>query len=271
MLKQFIKHEFKETARLLIPLNLILIALALFGAVLFRIDLFSKYNLEIIATSALILYILGIFVLFILTAVYLAMRFYKTMYSGQGYLTHTLPVSTTAILNTKIFVSVFWLCIAFLVTAGSALLLIMSASGESWDLSALSYIQEEFSRSMGFGFYEFLGIMAGLIVVFFFSSVLMVCASFSVGQLFRQNRLAASIAAYIVFYIAQQIISMILLVILSIGNSDMILQMQSNAASADVANFYQWLFAIVLLQSVAFSVIYYIISFYISNHKLNLE
>ena len=114
-----IKHELQETGKILIPLNLIVLGIMLLNAVFLGLDLFQKGYLKMIPTFSLMLYVLGLFALFVLTAVYLTMRFYKTMYSNQGYLTHTLPLSTTAILNTKILTAVLWLVIAFAATIGS--------------------------------------------------------------------------------------------------------------------------------------------------------
>ena len=118
MLGKMIKHELQETGKILIPLNLIVLGIMLLNAVFLGLDLFQKGYLKMIPTFSLMLYVLGLFALFVLTAVYLTMRFYKTMYSNQGYLTHTLPLSTTAILNTKILTAVLWLVIAFAATIG---------------------------------------------------------------------------------------------------------------------------------------------------------
>lgn len=57
---------------------------------------------EIFFTAAMVFYVLGVFALFVVSYVYMCVHFYKTMYSDQGYLTHTLPVGQMSIFYIKI-------------------------------------------------------------------------------------------------------------------------------------------------------------------------
>ena len=271
MLGKMIKHELKETGKILIPLNLIVLGIMLLNAVFLGLDLFQKGYLKMIPTFSLMLYVLGLFALFVLTAVYLTMRFYKTMYSNQGYLTHTLPLSTTAILNTKILTAVLWLVIAFAATIGSILFMVKIAMGSSWDPNTFPLLKESISRDLGIGFGTFLSILIVMIICFIFSMTLMVFASLSVGQLFHQNKIPASIGAYIIFYMIQQIISVIFLVILAVANASTIGELQTGTLNLPMDSFFQTIFAFLIVQCVALSIAYYIISLYISNRKLNLE
>ena len=108
MLGKLFKHEFKATAKVLLPLNLVLVLVTIIGMIILNLDIFSGTAMALVGAAYLILYILAIFALFIMTYVILMMRFYKSMYSDQGYLTHTLPVSPLALLNTKLLTGVCW-------------------------------------------------------------------------------------------------------------------------------------------------------------------
>ena len=56
-------------------------------------------------------------------------------------------------------------------------------------------------------FWLFWLLLAAMAVLLCVSNVLMVCASVSVGQLFRTHRIPAAIGAYVVFYMVQQVLS----------------------------------------------------------------
>ena len=88
MLRKLFKHEFKETAKLLLPLDLVLLAVTVIGCILLGSSILQNESLQMLSFSCMMIYILSIFALFIITAVYLTVRFYKTMYAAQGYLTH---------------------------------------------------------------------------------------------------------------------------------------------------------------------------------------
>ncbi len=264
MLGKLIKHEFKTSAKLLIPLNLIVIGITLIGCLLFRSGLLQTLHVEFLNAVFLFLYIISLFALFILTAVYLTMRFYKTMYSSQGYLTHTLPVSSASILNTKILTSVFWVLLALIITACSIWFLIRSASGVTISPEEFRILQERFFNEMGIEIGSFLATIAGTVTVSCFTSVLMIFASLSVGQLFRQYRIPAAIGACIVFYFIQQIASVILLLLLGINAME-------HASSAAQGDFTKLLLGSVTAEELLFAVAYYILCYYFTKKKLNLE
>ncbi len=264
MLGKLFKHEFKTSAKLLIPLNLIVIGITLIGCLLFRSGLLQTLHVEFLNAVFLFLYIISLFALFILTAVYLTMRFYKTMYSSQGYLTHTLPVSSASILNTKILTSVFWVLLALIITACSIWFLIRSASGVTISPEEFRILQERFFNEMGIEIGSFLATIAGTVTVSCFTSVLMIFASLSVGQLFRQYRIPAAIGACIVFYFIQQIASVILLLLLGINAME-------HASSAAQGDFTKLLLGSVTAEELLFAVAYYILCYYFTKKKLNLE
>ena len=55
---------------------------------------------------SIFLYYFGLIGCTLGTMLIIAIRFYKTCYTDQGYLTHTLPATTRQILNAKIMASI---------------------------------------------------------------------------------------------------------------------------------------------------------------------
>ena len=130
MLTKLLKYEFKDTARI-IPF-FYLITLIFAGMVL------SAKTLNItwfqVTTSALLL-LLGIAVS-VITFVIIVMRFYKNLFSNEGYLMFTLPVKPYMLLTSKAIVSFFWMILSYGVSIG-ALYTSMYGLGAMGELSLI--------------------------------------------------------------------------------------------------------------------------------------
>ncbi|MBO5373620.1 MAG: hypothetical protein J6A75_13020 [Lachnospiraceae bacterium] len=270
MLGKLYKHEFKETAKPLIPLNLVLIVFTIIGAIMLGTDILQNESFEILAVTCMMLYIMSIFTVFIVTMVYLTIRFYKTMYSRQGYLTHTLPVSTGSIINTKIIVSSLWMFVSMIITGMSVFILVKVTAGSELDAAAFQEAVTVFPEIFGMELAEFVIWMIVLCVISCIASVLMLFVSLSIGQLFHQHRVLASIIAYVVIYIIQQIIGTVSVLIMGIGNLDE-LAMDTASSTLNMASFYRGTFWMGLIQSLIFGIIFYVLCHYFTKKKLNLE
>lgn len=268
MLGKLLKHEFKETAKLLIPLNLVLVALTAIGAILLGTSVFQNDSLGMLAVSSLLIYILSIFALFIITAVYLTVRYYKTMYSNQGYLTHTLPVSSTSIINTKILVSAFWSFVALCITICSVFVLVRVTAGDAL-YPAWKELCEALPQEMGISVTEFILLLITYIIICSFGGILMIFACLAIGQLFQQHRIIAAIVSYIIFYILQEIIATVTMALLVIGNTDNLVAMEESTVNAGA--FYSQTLWISAIESLLFAIVSFVICHYITKKKLNLE
>lgn len=269
MLGKLYKHEWKETAKLLIPLHLILILFTIIGAIILSTDLLQNESFEMLTISCMLLYILSIFTVFIVTIVYLTIRFYKTMYARQGYLTHTLPVSTSSVINTKIVVSSLWMFIAMILTALSVFILLWISVGNTLTANAIQEICAAFPENFGMGFMEFMLTLFVLCIISCIASILMLFASLAIGQMFSQHRILASIVTYIVLYIIQQIFGTILVLIMGI---DSLQALETDAASSlDIASFYRGSLWAGIFQSLLFGIIFFVLCHYLTRKKLNLE
>ena len=113
MLGKLFKYEFRHTAK---TMFLTYAALGLFtlmaSAALYRMNRgldSDKTFFTVLSTTMLILYIIAIIAIYCVDFIYLIYQYYKTMYSAQGYLTHTLPVSPTAVFSVKILAMFVWM------------------------------------------------------------------------------------------------------------------------------------------------------------------
>lgn len=268
MLGKLLKHELKDTAKLFLPLNAIVLAIAALWAVFFGIGIDGDpagFFLNIL----MILYVFGIMALFVITAAYLAIRFYKTMYGGQGYLTHTLPASSSSLLNSKVIAALIWLFLALLVCLASIAVLFFGISGFP-DSADLYMFQTVLGNAFGTSAFGAACLIAAVFISFCFDMSMMVFASLSIGQLFHQHRIPAAVGAGVICYILQQIISAAGFFILGMGMlNDLESSAQMNPAA--FSEFNRYILTASALISLLFGIVYYTICFVITKKKLNLE
>jgi len=115
MLSKLLKHEIKDTARIIPFLYLIAFAAAAIAFISFSTGInWLRYS------SSILLILIGIAV-FIVTLVFISVRFYQNLYSREGYLMFTLPVKPHFLLISKAIVSISWLILSSIVTVISFL------------------------------------------------------------------------------------------------------------------------------------------------------
>lgn len=143
MLKQLLKYEFKAMKRLYFGLYLALALLSVVLGVSFRqenarVDNTNFGRLEVIL---MVLYLSVIFAIAVLCFVSTVQRFYKNLLGREGYLMHTLPVTETQLILSKLITSMVWVlcsglvgivCITGMVSIGVLDAEVLGT--ENWDL-----------------------------------------------------------------------------------------------------------------------------------------
>lgn len=276
MLGKLIKHEFKDTGKVLLPLNLALIGVTIIGMIVLGLKIFETDNIAIgfLIVALVLFYILAIVALFIVTYIYLMIRFYRSMYSSEGYLTHTLPISTFSILNTKILVSVFWAFLTMLLSVASVFALIFTALGASGELSSVdwSYFWSEMEYVFGTSIGAVIGWGLLFMLISSFSGLLMIYCSISIGQLFNKYKVGAAIVTYVIIYIVLQIVSMIVSLshgLFTVNNTEYYTSVYNELTT--FRELFGSSLTVSMIQSIVLIIIYYVTCVYISNKKLNLE
>lgn len=256
----------------------VLVAVTALGMTFLSIN--SRQNGPGMTGTALIaifmfVYVLSMFALIIITYVYVSMHFYKTMYSAQGYLTHTLPVSPVTTFFAKLGTGLVWMLFSVLLLLVSILGIAGAASGpDFWnnlkniDMDAVNAV---LSYNTGLTLPGFIGIVCILMLVSCLNYVLLFYTSCSIGQLFGQYKLAASIIAGIVLYFAQQVVAMIILLVFLFCTADNVsaigVFLSDSAATAQL----NISIGIAIIPSLIFSIIYCIVNIIILRKHINLD
>ena len=133
MLKKLFVHEWRSFWKVPAAMCLFALAYALIGALTFQTDLWtSDYRL---VRLVLVFGSIGYFILLIAPAIilsiYTALRFYRNLFTDEGYLMHTLPVKKWELITAKGLVAVIWNVITTITTLLSVLLVILLISMSS--------------------------------------------------------------------------------------------------------------------------------------------
>lgn len=214
MLGKLWKQELKTQGKPVSVMYGVLAAATIFTIVMYFICRFAgekPFGTVFVAVCGI--YGLTIIVTFVVNFIYLCFHFYQSMYSAQGYLTHTLPVKSTQILHVKIAVSFGYLFLTGICCVVSFLVIGLAVEGIG--IGALAGVIGKAIRDTS----EELGIPGGLFVLFFLllfifgflNSLLLFFAGSSIGQLSHRSKGAYGIAASIGLYYASQIVSMIVI------------------------------------------------------------
>ena len=142
MLKQLLKYEFKATKRLYFGLYLALALLSVVLGVTFRQEhaLAHSTSFQNLQVILMIVYVSVILAIAVLCFVNTIQRFYKNLLGREGYLMHTLPVTETQLILSKLITSMVWVLCSGLV--GIVCITVMVSIGvldaevlgtENWD------------------------------------------------------------------------------------------------------------------------------------------
>ena len=276
MLGKLIKHEFKNTSKVMLSIYGLVIGVTLLGTIIFAFmnpEVSTSFT-DFATRAMLLLYGLSIFALFVVTYVYVCVHFYKTMYSDQGYQTHTLPVSSVTTFHVKLLVSFCWMMGAMLLLLLSVFMLLIGAShGEILQMFSAEFRTEFVTElsSLGLAWGEFVFFAIFSLIISCVSYLLLVYASMSIGQLFNQNKIGFSIIAGIVIYFVEQIVSTILTVSLGLSSSEVLFDEASTTSDAAIMTFWSDMMCSSFLLSVLFVLALYLICVVIVRKHINLD
>lgn len=287
MLGKLFKHEWKNIYKIGCLMLLIIAVVTFFGWLAFRMPMWQAManddyytgisTLDILSILTLLLYAFMLIGVTYGTIIYLGVHFYKTMYTDEGYLTHTLPVTKHKLLVSKILVSGLWYLIVMIGIEISVIVLIASLFGvvipdyswsdiwreiaENWDL-----VKEALRTELGVDIVRWLVVLVIVTIAGPFCSIITLFGAISLGQLFTKHRVLMAIVSYIGIMVLNMIISS---VIQSVTSMRMISRMMEDSTALN--SYVNKTSLSGMLQSLALAVILYIVSYLVIDKRLNME
>lgn len=274
MLKTLLKYEWKDTWGLCTACNGIALILSVIGALMISLWHYSDDKtftdtqttmLGVAFSFYIIIYIVSVFAIVLVMKYYFFVRYYKNLFTDQGYLMHTLPVKSTDLINSKLIIAVLWQFITGIVVGICIVIIVFSFADIFGELSIMDFkeafhdIETEFDEIVKGVPLIASGIISGLVTPIF--EILLMYMAVGIGQQSKKNRLFLSVMVLIGLYMGKRFISSCLSVPLQmlVINEDISLTTVNVGA------------VLVALAIVGMTVGLYFLNKYFLEKKLNLE
>ena len=282
MVGKLLKYDLKAYFRVLAPAYLTLWAIALANRIIqffepsiesMSAGLASATAYNIVFYSSVVAMVLAALVVLVLSFIQIIVIFYRNLFSREGYLSFTLPVSTDQHLGAKVIG-------AFIVELASILAVVVAAViasfgemlVECWKafFYILGMLRAEIVEEFGAG--HFGGWTAEFIIAVFVSMVLNILFYYlciTLGQRAKKNRVLAAFGVFFLFYVVMQVLTTLFIIFASVNP-----EFFENIANLIVRNapgslhLCMW---IAILVSAAIAVLEYFIVRRLINRRLNLE
>lgn len=263
MLGKLIKHEWKAVSKILMLIHVALIAMAVVGKILLSIEVLEDASL--LWGSLLMVYVISVMAIALGTHIFLAVRFYKNMYTDEGYLSFTLPAKPWEHLFAKTLVSSIWILIDG-ITLGVSIVILVAYKGmgtefvQFWNEMIL-FLQSADGFKVAVLLIEILICM----IVTLVSAPLIYYFSISIGQLFQNHKLLASVIAFVIIKNVMEVLSTIISAVFLAGKALIAEEMEYT-----IGNFNELMLIGILVSGVTCA-IFWFGNHYIMSKHLNLS
>lgn len=274
MLKKLMKHELRATARLMLPLYLVVLLLSV-GARFSTAWLDTTPTLspvlekllDLVSILVVMGFVVGLIAVFVVALVLTIQRFRSNLLGDEGYVMFTLPVSTHQLVWSKLIVSTLWFAGAAIVDILAMVILSVNRSFFSDLVDVFPKLLKTYnSYAVAHGALAVVEVFL-LCVVLSFTLCLRFYAPMAIGHSFDRHKMLLSVVFFFVIQTASQMVGGILFLVATplletVGHA------LDTAPPEMVLHGGLW-FAI--LAAVVYSAVLYVINHLMLSKKLNLE
>ncbi|MBQ5648885.1 MAG: hypothetical protein IIV03_01985 [Clostridia bacterium] len=270
MVKKLLKHEFVYYARtfaLFLPIVLII------GLMRKLTDLTeADFIRDLTNGISTLIFILSCAALISLSFIGGVVRFYKNMYSAEGYLTFTLPVTNAQHIFVKLFTAVTFMAVCS-VTVAIAVAIAVPAENLRTFLCELG---EQFSTAVSdVGVANTVAYIAEVIIIailYAAYSMLVAYGCITVGQTAKKHRILKAIGAYYVYHLILQVAGRVLTIIFSYIDDSFLRDIFSDMSLVEFGLIaVHMIFITIILILAVLCTVLWLITQRIMTKKLNLE
>lgn len=220
MVKKLFKYELKHYLGTVLLLEFVVMLVAFFTRI---ITLFESDTVmyTIISVSSVVFLAIAILASFIITEILIVVRFYKNLFSSEGYLSFTLPVTESQHIFVKLTSAIL---MNITVLCGALVAVFVASFGELGVeiFKAAIYLIKHYFVSGSSGVLGVISVIGFVVEAILFMLVsqcfayLLYYSCMTIGQLAKKNRVLASIGVYFVYTFVMQTISTIIAIVVSI-------------------------------------------------------
>lgn len=255
MAGKLIKYDFLAIGRKLGPIYLAVAAMSVLVGLLSRV---SSDVPEGISMSA---YVILMLIMIIMTLVVIIQRFYQSVYGKDAYMMMTLPATTGEQLWSKVITSLIWGIFTTAVTAASfAVILLLIGALNDVDLIPHLGVQIPWGQLVLTGVLFLLNMVVSIV-----QFALMIYASISIGAQARNHRGLLSTLVFIGFAIAESIITT-----MDTSDGNAWIERENQTITGVLGNI-DHVLVLALVFAAAVSALYFIITYFLMDRRLNLD
>lgn len=264
MLGKLFKYDFKSVSRYMLPLYAVLLVTTC--GMKLTLELSDNVVVSVFRTLFIVAYVISLIAIAVGSVLILILRFYRNLMTDEGYLSFTLPVTPTMHLTSKLLNGFVWSVLTVIAVILSVLLLFAGHIGVTefrslWDAfqSILTMLHQSGVSNAWLVFYTaFVILGAG------FGFQLIVYFCISAGQLFTSHRVLGAFIFYFIYYVVNQLGSLVLLLF----HQELFQQLNASTGMNAFLSRY-------MTNAAVLAIVEYVVMFFLTkwllNRKLNLE
>ena len=267
MLRKLLKHEFRSTSRIILPLFLVILVLSFFVSIVVHngenVTNPVLTALFVIITSA---YGIALAAVFVVLLVLMINRFRTNLLGDEGYVMFTLPVSIHQLVWSKIIVSCAW-CLLTLVVVGISGIIV------AFDVSFIDQLRELWAELWRYldVYYALNGtaILIEALILFFVgyaAGCLQFYAAMAVGHSFDRRKTLMSVLFFFGFQFVMQLI-----VSIPMFSGSFEAFMNTYFLTQGTMSSVHLFFGLSILFTLIYGAIFYVITTQMLQKRLNIE
>lgn len=268
MVKKLLKYEFASFAKTILPIEIVLLGIAVLTRIIQFFEAKSiAYN--ILNISSVIILIVAMIVTLVMTAVICIIRFYKNLFTAEGYLTLTLPVTHEQHIFAKLIFSV----LASLFSLLSVIISFCVAfAGDvvTETAKAGAYLIKLCWKAVGVNTVFYALELTVLLIISVAASYLLFFTCMTVGQLANKARILLAIGVYFGYYVFRQIVGTIIVIIITIVDYEAFRPLLDWCANNIETAIHLGFISVILFVSIL-GTIFFLITRVLMKNKLNVE
>ena len=274
MLRKLLKHEFRATGRIMLPLFLIVLGTAV-GANLSTRGLLETDMkvLDILGGLLVMAFGVAIVAVCVMSMVVMVQRFYKNLLQDEGYVMMTLPVSVHQHIWSKLIVSAVWFALTLVVVCLACLIMAFDVELVQQIAAGFRELFQEIYRNLS-TYYAINGtaIVAEFLVLCFVGCCAMCLqfyAALAIGHSFPNHKMAWSVLWFFLIQFIMQFLGGMGIMLLDESWFHHLLLGWTDNISA-MASVHLGMVT-VILGEVVYGAVFYILTTYFLKKRLNLE
>lgn len=270
MVKKLFKHELISYLHTLPIVYIVLLGIGAMGRIIRAFENDSAaYTL--LGGSAMAMLWIAIFAAVVLSTIFCLIRFYKNLFSGEGYLTLTLPVSV----EQHLFVKTAGALLASIATAVVIALSVCIFFAGDWlgeIVKALLYMLQNGADAYGtFGVTMYMIEVLLILLVMTLAQFLTFYMCICLGQSLRRGRIIAAIGIYYGLTLLTQAIGTVGLILITVFEGSELIMSINSWIAYHTQSFIHLLFWGITLFGLIWCGVCFLISRAMMKRRLNLE